>query len=106
MALLARSLERNDAVTRAWLAFALLVFNVVDVVSTRVVLGKGGVELNPVASRLMAGDRLIVAKVLMCGVLGILSLRVPRRWVTPALAAVTLVYGLVAAGNLVQLALH
>jgi hypothetical protein len=106
MTITAPSVPRSDALTRAWLTVALLTFNIVDVVSTRAVLGRGGTELNPIASKLMAGDHLLVAKLFMCVLLGLLSLRVQRRWVTPALAAVTLVYGVVAAGNLVQLALH
>jgi hypothetical protein len=106
MAVSAAAVTRDDALTRAWLTVALLLFNVIDVISTRAVLSRGGIEMNPIASRLMAGDRLLVVKLVMCAVLGFLSLRVPRRWVTPALAAVTLVYALVAAGNVIQLALH
>jgi hypothetical protein len=106
MAISAPAVARTDVIIRTSLAGALLAFNLVDVVSTRAVLSRGGIELNPIASRLMAGDHLLVAKLFMCALLGLLSLRVSRRWVTPALAAVTLVYGVVAAGNLIQLALH
>jgi hypothetical protein len=106
MAISAPAVDRNDALIRMWLTLALLTFNIVDVLSTRAVLVRGGTELNPVASKLMAGDHLLVAKLFMCVLLGLLSLRVPKRWVTPALASVTFVYGIVAAGNLIQLALH
>jgi hypothetical protein len=55
----------------------LLVLNVVDVVVTRMLLDRGGVELNPLADRLLASNTALVAKV------GVVVALVIRLWHHP-----------------------
>jgi hypothetical protein len=47
----------------------LLVLNVADVVVTRLLLDRGGVELNPVADELLASNLALVTKVLVVALL-------------------------------------
>lgn len=61
----------------------LLVLNVADVVITRLLLDRGGIELNPLADRLLASNSTLVVKV---GIVAALTVRALRR--PPALIVV------------------
>ena len=54
----------------------LFVLNVADVVVTRLLLNRGGVELNPLADHLLASNATLVVKV---GIVVVLALRLRRR---------------------------
>jgi hypothetical protein len=53
----------------------LLVLNVADIVLTRVLLGRGGVEMNPVAEALLASNLAVVTKL---GIVAALAVRFVR----------------------------
>lgn len=77
---------------RVQLAVALMVLNVADVLLTRGVLARGGVELNPLMRNLMAGVAAPLAlKVAVCAVAGVLLLCCPPRSRVAEPAAVVLV---------------
>ncbi len=49
---------------------ALAVLNVADVITTRLLLGRGGIELNPIADRLLRSNLALVVKLGIVIVLG------------------------------------
>ncbi len=57
----------------------LFVLNVADVVITRLLLDRGGVELNPLADRLLASNTTLVVKVGIVVALAVRALRQPPR---------------------------
>ncbi|MER3452704.1 MAG: hypothetical protein C4344_03250, partial [Acidimicrobiia bacterium] len=64
----------------------------------------GGIERNPVAAWLAASDRLVEAKILLAGFVGVLLLVAPlRQRVSRALWMVVTFYGAVVAWYLAQL---
>lgn len=71
-------IERQVSRRRLQLAAAILVLNLVDVVTTKAVLGRGGVEANPIMADLMTGTAAPLAlKALVAGVAGALLLCCP-----------------------------
>lgn len=78
--LLAAEELRRAGLVALWLLLAL---NVLDVVTTRLLLTRGGVELNPVADRLLASNATLLVKV---GI--VLALVVRMRHHAPSLVVV------------------
>lgn len=72
-------LNRFVRTSRIWLAVSLLVLNVCDVITTRMVLTNGGVEVNPVMAGLMQGTAApLLLKTAVSLVAGALLLAAPR----------------------------
>lgn len=95
-------------VRRLWLAAAVVVLNVVDVVLTRAVLHHGGVEANPVMQGLMGGFAAPLGlKMVVAGIAGILLLLCPpgARLAERAMTAVVGLYSAIVVWNAVVLAL-
>ncbi len=93
---------------RVQLAMALLVLNIVDVLLTRAVLDRGGVEANPLMDGLMTGFAaplgLKSAVAVVAGAL-LLACPVPSRRAEVAVSAVVGLYLAIALWNLVILVL-
>lgn len=53
----------------------LLVLNVADIVLTEILIGRGGVEMNPVADALMASNLAVVAKLVLVAALAVRFVR-------------------------------
>lgn len=88
---------------RLVLALSLMLLNAADVLSTRALLDRGGVEANPLMRSLMEGLALPMGlKVLVAGTVGALLLCCPPRSkiAEPAVAAVVAGYALVVGWNL------
>jgi hypothetical protein len=88
---------------RLVLALSLMVLNAADVLATRAVLDRGGVEMNPLMRNLMEGLALPMGlKVLVAGTVGVLLLCCPPRSkvAEPAVAAVVAGYALIVVWNL------
>ncbi len=88
---------------RWFLAFALVLLNLLDVVLTKVVLANGGHEANPLVRPII--DHSLTPLVLKCGVallVGWLLMISPveRRLVDRATAAVVIIYAVVVGWNL------
>jgi|GEM_PF-4785071 len=103
-------LVTRDAVAapeRSWPVVALVLLallNVADVVSTRLVIGKGATERNPVAAWFLHLGGLGLAKATAVMAVAVLASRCGRaRWVKPALWMVTGVYVTIVSVNVVQL---
>lgn len=70
--------HREVPVTRCYVALSLIVLNVCDVLLTKAVLHRGGVEANPLMQELMAGLAApIGVKVAAAGLAGLLLLLCP-----------------------------
>jgi len=68
--------ERAELKRAAFTAVVLLaVLNVLDVVTTQLVLERGGIELNPIADRMLANNLALPVKL---GILGLLALQFAR----------------------------
>jgi len=88
---------------RLVLALSLMVLNAADVLATRALLDRGGVEANPLMRGLMEGLAMPMGlKVLVAGSVGLLLLCCPPRSkiAEPAVAAVVAGYALVVGWNL------
>jgi hypothetical protein len=88
---------------RLVLALSLMVLNAADVIATRALLDRGGVEANPLMRGLMEGLAMPLGlKVLVAGTVGVLLLCCPPRskFAEPAVAAVVAAYALIVAWNL------
>jgi hypothetical protein len=87
------------------LLVALIALNLADLVTTRLVLDRGGAEGNPLMRPLVEGLWPALSSKVLCLVLvAALAVRCPRpRWTVRLLAPVTVWYGLVVAWNLVVL---
>jgi hypothetical protein len=104
----AGSTGRVVPVRRLWLAAAIVVLNLADVVLTRAVLANGGVEANPLMQGLMSGLAAPLGlKAVVAGTAGILLLLCPpqARLGERAVAAVVALYGVVVVWNGVVLTL-
>ncbi len=91
---------------RLWLAGAIVVLNLLDVVLTKAVLHHGGVEANPLMHSLMSGFAAPVGlKMVVAGIVGLLLLRCPigSRLGERSVAVVVALYGIVVAWNTVVL---
>jgi hypothetical protein len=94
-------------VTRFCLAMAIIVMNVADVVTTRMLIDAGGIERNPVANYFLEQGTLAAVKVGLAGLVGMLMLVAPlRRRVESCLGFACVAYGTVLAVHLLQLALQ
>lgn len=72
-------LKRFVPTSRIWLAMSLLVLNICDVLTTRLVLTSGGVEVNPIMVGLMQGTAApLMLKTVVSLIAGALLLAVPR----------------------------
>ena len=88
---------------RLVLALSLMVLNAADVLATRALLDRGGVEANPLMKGLMEGLAMPMGlKVLVAGTVGALLLCCPPRskFAEPAVAAVVAAYAVVVSWNL------
>ncbi|MHB1138691.1 MAG: DUF5658 family protein [Microthrixaceae bacterium] len=88
-------LDLRVPVSRCYLALSLVLLNVVDVVLTKAVLERGGVEANPLMQDLMAGFAAPIGlKAAIAGVAGVLLLLCPAesRLATRAVATVAGLY--------------
>lgn len=91
---------------RLWLAASLVVLNIADVLSTRAVLDRGGIEANPLMVGLMTGLAAPLGlKMMISGIAGILLLFCPAESQVGerAVTAVVALYGLIVTWNLVIL---
>jgi len=91
---------------RLWLAGAIVVLNLADVVLTKAVLHNGGVEANPLMHSLMTGMVAPVGlKMIVAGVVGLLLLRCPveSRLGERSVAVVVGLYGVIVVWNAVVL---
>lgn len=83
----------------------LLALNVTDLVLTRLLLDRGGVELNPLADRLLASNSALLVKVALVAVLAVYVVRqAPRLIVLCFMWLVVGIYVLVVVINGSQLA--
>ena len=92
---------------RLLLALSLMVLNAADVLATRALLDRGGVEANPLMRGLMEGLAAPLGlKVAVAGLVGVLLLCCPprTRWAEHAVTAVVAGYALVVTWNLVLVA--
>lgn len=72
-------LQRFVPTARIWLAVSLLVLNICDVLTTRLVLTSGGVEVNPIMVGLMQGTAApLMLKTVVSLIAGMLLLAAPR----------------------------
>jgi hypothetical protein len=87
------------------LLVALAALNLADLITTRLVLDRGGAEGNPLMRPLVEGLWPALSSKALCLVLiAALAVRCPRpRWTVRLLAPVTVWYGLVVAWNVVVL---
>jgi hypothetical protein len=89
---------------RFTVAVSLILLQVADIVTTAHMAAAGGRERNPIAAWLLATDRLVEAKVLLAGFVGVLLLVAPmRRRAHQALWMVVTFYAAVVATHLAQL---
>lgn len=84
-----RSELQQAAVVGLWL---LVVLNVADVVLTRLVLGRGGVEMNPLADLLLASNTTLAVKLAIVLALAVEVRRHPPR--APVVCLIWLVAGI------------
>jgi len=95
-------LDRQVSVQRCYLAIALVVLNLLDVVLTKGVLDRGGVEANPIMADLMAGTAgPIGVKLAVSTTAGLLLMMCPpeSRLADRAAVAVAGLYGAVVVWN-------
>lgn len=98
--------DRAVPTRRLWLAAAIVVLNIADVLLTRAVLANGGVEANPLMRDLMGGLAAPLGlKAVVAGTAGILLLACPprARLGERAVAVVVAVYAVVVVWNSVVL---
>ena len=70
--------DRDVPLTRVYIALSLVVFNVVDVILTKAILERGGLEANPLMKDLMAGFAApLGVKAAVASVAGLLLLMCP-----------------------------
>lgn len=94
-----------DLAGRFTIAVCVILLNVADLVTTRMLLDAGGRETNPVALHLLERGMLEVTKIGAAGFVGVLVLVAPlARRCEQALWAVVVVYTAVLTFHLVQLA--
>lgn len=104
-----RLTEASVPARRLWLAGAVVVLNLVDVLLTKAVLHHGGVEANPVMASLMDGFAAPLGlKMVIAGTAGILLLLCPpeAKLGERAVTAVVALYSAIVAWNVVILALQ
>ena len=71
-------LDREVPIARVYIALSLVVFNVCDVILTKAILQRGGLEANPLMKDLMAGFAApIGVKAAVAGLAGLLLLMCP-----------------------------
>lgn len=103
-ALLGPAADPPDLRGRFTLAMAIVLLQVADIVTTLHMAAAGGREANPLAAWLLATDRLVEAKLLLAGFVGVLLLVAPmRRRAQQAIWMVVTFYGAVVAIHLAQL---
>ena len=96
---------RAVTVARLGACFLILVLNVLDVLTTRHLLGLGASEANPAARWLLANGALDTLKILApVALAAVMPLAPPKRWITSGLWTVAAVYTVVVTINLVNLA--
>lgn len=96
--------DAPDLLGRFALGMAIVVLQAVDIVTTAHMAALGGREANPLAAWLLATDRLVEAKILLAGLVGVLLLVAPlRRRAQQAVWMVVTFYAGVAAVHLAQL---
>src|SRR5262249_60501854 len=92
---------------RSMLVVAILVLNVLDVLTTQMSLAKGGVELNPLSAWLIHNGILPHAKIGIAAFIGVAAIVAStRRRVSTLLMMVAAFYFVVVSGNALQLFLH
>jgi hypothetical protein len=98
--------EPRELWLRSMLVAALLLLNVLDVLTTQVSLAKGGVELNPLSRWLIDNGMLAHAKVSVTAFIAVAATAASNSWrVSQLLARVTGFYILVVGANAGQLLL-
>lgn len=99
--------EPRELWLRSMLVVAILVLNVLDVLTTHASLARGGVELNPVSSWLIHNGILAHAKIGIAAFIAVAAVGAStRRRVSTLLMMVAGFYFVVVGGNAVQLLLH
>jgi hypothetical protein len=89
------------------LVVAILLLNIFDVLTTQSALAKGGVELNPLSGWLISNGILAHAKVSVAAFIGVAAAAASNsKRVSNLLMMVAAFYGVVVAGNAIQLLLH
>lgn len=96
--------EARELWLRSFLATAILILNVGDVLTTNAVLARGGVEVNPLSAWLIEQNMLASAKIGLAAfiVVGAAAVAGHRR-LSDRLAIVAAVYLAVVMGNSLQL---
>ena len=98
-------LEVPELALRFTVGMTILILNAADVMTTWLMLERGGVEANPVAGWFLENGTLAEVKMSVAGVVAVFLVMAPRRaWIPRAMAAVIGAYVGVVCGHLVQLA--
>ena len=99
--------EPREVWLRSMLVVAILLLNIADVLTTQSALSKGGMELNPLSGWLIHNGILAHAKISVAAFIGVAAAASStRRRVSTLLMMVAMFYGVVVAGNSIQLILH
>lgn len=86
------------------LVVALLTLNLADVLTTQLVLGRGGIELNPLSAWLIDNGMLVHAKMAVASFIAVAAaVMAATRRVSSVLAPVVAYYVIVVGSNTVQL---
>lgn len=92
---------------RSMLAVAILVLNVLDVLTTQTMLARGGTEMNPLSARLIENGILPHTKISVAAFIAVAALAAgAHRRVSNLLMMVASFYFVVVMGNSIQLILH
>jgi hypothetical protein len=98
--------EPREHLLRSLCVVALLVFNVADVLTTQLMLARGGIEMNPLSAWLIDQGALAHTKISVVAFIAVAAAAASaRRQVSTALAVVAGIYLAVVASNTVQLVL-
>ena len=99
--------EPRELWLRSCLVVAILLLNVLDVVTTQHALALGGTEMNPLSQWLIHNGILAHAKVAMAAFIAVAAAAASsRRRVSSLLMVVAGFYAMVVAGNAGQILLH
>lgn len=98
--------ELREQWLRSLMVVAILLLNVLDVVTTQHMLARGGTELNPLSARLIEVGMLPVTKVSVAGFIAVAAVAATsRKRVSTLLMLVAGFYLAVVTGNSLQLLL-
>ena len=99
--------EPRELWLRSTLVVAILLLNILDVLTTREALARGGQELNPVSGWLIQNGILAHAKISVAAFIGVAAIVAStRRRISTLLMMVAAFYFVVVSGNAIQLIVH